>query len=197
MNYLAHAYLSFNNPGIMVGNTISDFVKGRKKFDYPDLIQKGITLHRSIDRFTDNHPVTSQAKEIFRPVYRLYSGAFIDVVYDHFLAIDSNEFTEKSLLDFSQQVYTNLDTHYEWLPAKFSMMLPYMKEQNWLYNYRTNGGTEKSFGGLVRRAKYLNESDTAFELFETNYQLLREYYRQFWPDVKSFALQELQHLIAS
>jgi acyl carrier protein phosphodiesterase len=197
MNYLAHAYLSFNNPGIMVGNTISDFVKGRKKFDYPDLIQKGITLHRSIDRFTDNHPVTAQAKEIFRPVYRLYSGAFIDVVYDHFLAIDSNEFTEKSLLDFSQQVYTNLDTHYEWLPAKFSMMLPYMKEQNWLYNYRTNGGTEKSFGGLVRRAKYLNESDTAFELYETNYQLLREYYRQFWPDVKSFALQELQHLIAS
>ncbi len=35
MNYLAHAYLSFNDPEILVGNMISDFVKGKKKFDYP------------------------------------------------------------------------------------------------------------------------------------------------------------------
>jgi acyl carrier protein phosphodiesterase len=35
MNYLAHAYLSFNDPEILVGNMISDFVKGKKKFDSP------------------------------------------------------------------------------------------------------------------------------------------------------------------
>ena len=33
MNYLAHAYLSFNDPEILVGNMISDFVKGKKKAD--------------------------------------------------------------------------------------------------------------------------------------------------------------------
>src|SRR6202008_4422095 len=100
MNFLAHAYLSFDQPEILVGNMISDFVKGKKKFDYPANIQKGIALHRFIDSFTDEHEATKEAKEVFRPAYRLYSGAFVDVVYDHFLATDENEFTEDSLLSF-------------------------------------------------------------------------------------------------
>ncbi|KAF0239868.1 MAG: hypothetical protein FD183_1294 [Chitinophagaceae bacterium] len=49
MNYLAHAYLSFNEPSILLGNMISDYVKGKKQYDYPLLIQKGIHLHRAID----------------------------------------------------------------------------------------------------------------------------------------------------
>ena len=60
MNYLAHAYLSFNDPEILVGNMISDFVKGKKKFDYPLRIQAGIMLHRIIDEFTDGHPATRE-----------------------------------------------------------------------------------------------------------------------------------------
>ncbi|HEY8657933.1 MAG TPA: hypothetical protein VIL78_02790, partial [Hanamia sp.] len=87
MNYLAHAFLSFNNADILTGNMISDFVKGKAKFDYPGEIQKGIHLHRLIDSFTDSHEVTARAKKFFRPQYRLYSGAFVDIVYDHFLAI--------------------------------------------------------------------------------------------------------------
>ena len=46
MNYLAHAYLSFDDAEILTGNIISDFVKGKKKFDYPSRIQAGIKLHR-------------------------------------------------------------------------------------------------------------------------------------------------------
>ena len=44
MNYLAHACLSFEDPDILTGNMISDFVKGRKKSDYPERIRMGITL---------------------------------------------------------------------------------------------------------------------------------------------------------
>ena len=65
MNYLAHAYLSFNKPGILAGNMISDFVKGKRKYDYPEEIQHGIAVHREIDRFTDAHSITKEAKEIF------------------------------------------------------------------------------------------------------------------------------------
>jgi acyl carrier protein phosphodiesterase len=187
MNYLAHAYLSFNDPGILVGNMISDFVKGKKKFDYPERIQQGIALHRDIDHFTDTHEATREAKNVFRPDYRLYSGAFVDVVYDHFLATDENEFTEKSLLGFSQGVYAVLDQHLENLAPRFNLMYPYMKQHNWLYNYRTRWGIEKSLGGVVRRAAYLEESDTAFRLFEKHYQPLQECYRHFWAAIKPFA----------
>ncbi len=182
MNFLAHAYLSFCDPEILVGNIISDFVKGRKKFDYPARIQAGIMLHRTIDTFTDDHPATRAAKEYFRPLYRLYSGAFIDVVYDHFLANDPAEFSEVSLLGFSQQVYASLEDHKAWLPPAFATMFPYMRSQNWLFSYRTRRGTEQSFGGIVRRAAYLSESASAAQLFQQYYQPLQECYRQFWKD---------------
>ena len=187
MNYLAHAYLSFNDEEILVGNLVSDFVKGKKKFDYKKGIQKGITLHRAIDTFTDSHEATKIAKEIFRPCYRLYSGAFVDVVYDHFLATDVSEFNEESLKEFSENVYKIVDQHINELPERFARMFPYMKSQNWLFNYRTRWGTESSFGGVVRRARYLEESETAASLFEEHYDALKQYYQAFFPDVKLFA----------
>lgn len=197
MNYLAHAYLSFNEPEIVVGNMISDFIKGKKKFDYPPAIQQGIQLHRDIDQFTDQHEVTRQVKEVFKPNYRLYSGAFADIVYDFYLANDKSAFTDDSLFDFSQQVYSILDIYKEFFPASFAQMYPYMKKQNWLYNYRLRSGMEKSFGGLVRRAIYLTESDTAFRLFEENNEILGTYYRSFFPDLKNFSFMRLQEIRSS
>jgi acyl carrier protein phosphodiesterase len=187
MNYLAHAYLSFGDEQVLVGNLISDFVKGKSKFNYPEGIQRGIILHRAIDTYTDGHVVTKMAKEIFRPSYRLYSGAFMDVVYDHFLATDPREFSENSLYQFSTNIYDVLDRHSKFLPHRFAAMFPYMRTQNWLFNYRTIWGTESSFGGLVRRARYLQESNSACSLFEENYQILQHFYQAFFPDLKSFA----------
>ena len=197
MNYLAHAFLSFRNPQILVGNMISDFVKGKKKEDYPDLIKKGIMLHRAIDNFTDLHETTTFAKQFFRPHYRLYSGAFVDVVYDHFLANDSNEFNNNQLMEFSQQTYAVLDQYNTYLPEGFSNTLPYMKKQNWLYNYQYRWGIQNSFGGLVYRATYLTESKKAFEVFENHYNELRECYDAFFPDVKKMAWQHLQSVLSA
>jgi acyl carrier protein phosphodiesterase len=137
MNYLAHAWLSFHEPEITVGNMISDFVKGKKQFEFPAGIQRGIRLHRAIDQFTDSHIATRQLKEFFRPHYRLYSGAFADVVYDHFLANDKNEFPSmEALKAFSFGTYQTLDKHFSLLPAGFQKLFPYMRSQDWLFNYR-------------------------------------------------------------
>lgn len=187
MNFLAHAYLSFGQPEILVGNMISDFVKGKKQFDYPAGIQAGITLHRAIDQFTDDHPATRAAKKIFQPYYRLYSAAFVDVVYDHFLANDVEEFTESSLHAFSLEVYEVLNHHNGSLPQTFAGIFPYMKQHNWLFHYRVKKGIENSFGGVVRRSLYLTDYNTAYRLFEEHYDELQQYYRQFFPAVKEFA----------
>ena len=196
MNYLAHAYLSFNNPEILVGNMISDYIKGKKQFDYPMSIQKGIKLHRFIDQFTDNHEVTHQLKSFFRPHYRLYSGAFADVVYDHFLANDTNQFpTETELKEFAAQTYQLLEPWSAFFPPPFQHMFPYMKAQDWLYNYRYTWAMEKSFGGVVRRAAYLTESKVAFELFNTYYDEMQVCYTAFFPDLKKNTSLHLQDLL--
>ena len=193
MNYLAHAYLSFHKPGILVGNMISDFVKGRVQFDFPERIQKGITLHRAIDEFTDFHPVTQVAKSYFRPAYRLYSGAFVDIMYDHFLALDENEFaTPGHLFNFADETYRLLNQETAFFPARFAGMYPYMKSQNWLYNYRTEEGMRNSFAGLVRRAAYINDSSTAFDIFLKHYDALQTQYSLFFPELKSFVKSWLE-----
>jgi acyl carrier protein phosphodiesterase len=187
MNYLAHAYLSFRKPEILLGNMISDYVKGKSKFDYSEGIQRGIAIHRAIDEFTDNHPATREAKEFFRPVYRLYSGAFIDVVYDYFLAKDNLEFPADTLVNFSAEVYAVLQDNIAALPEKFQQLFPYMKKYDWLSNYQHTWGIERSFQGLTRRARYIDESDSAFAIFLQHYQALEKCYNAFLPEVKQFA----------
>ncbi|MBC7826479.1 MAG: DUF479 domain-containing protein [Chitinophagaceae bacterium] len=194
MNYLAHAYLSFNQPDILAGNMISDFVKGKKKFNYTSGIQRGIALHRAIDEFTDSHAATKAARTFFQPSYGLYSAVFMDVVYDHFLAIDPEEFTDSSLNDFSYGVYGLLDDYKDIFPDKFRIMYPYMKQYNWLYNYKTTMGIQRSFEGISHRALYISESSTAFRLFNENYGELRKYYAAFFPSLKKFAFDAMQSL---
>lgn len=177
---------------------ISDFVKGKTKFNFSTEIQKGIQLHRNIDAFTDNHSATKEAKKIFKSSVGLYAGAFIDVVYDHFLALDKNEFsTPESLNIFTQKTYSMLIQDYDVLPAIFQQMLLKMKEQNWLYNYQFLWGLEKSFEGVVRRSKYLNSSEEVFILFNSNYDIFKEHYYSFINDVKSYAFNEYNKLISS
>jgi acyl carrier protein phosphodiesterase len=197
MNYLAHAYLSFNHPRILVGNMISDFVKGKDQFTYERQIQLGIRLHRQIDAFTDSHPATAEAKEFFRPDYRLYSGAIVDVLYDHFLANDTNCFaTPARLQAFAQDVYGTLTVARDELPQRFSAVLPHMRSQNWLYRYRTREGITHSLEGLVRRAAYIDDPTAAIRIFGNRRDQLQVCYEAFIGDVKSFANEAFGQLLS-
>ncbi|MCU0334601.1 MAG: ACP phosphodiesterase [Chitinophagaceae bacterium] len=187
---LAHAYLSPGGAEVLTGNMISDFVKGRTQYDYPAGIRHGIRLHRSIDRFTDEHAATREAKQVFRPAYRLYAGAFVDVVYDHFLANDRQHFSsDEALYAFTRQAYAALSSQQAWLPPRFALMLQPMQQHNWLYNYQYAWGIEKSFGGLVHRSRYLTESATAFQLFQQHYALLQQCYHAFMPALYQLVLE--------
>ncbi|MFT3825932.1 MAG: ACP phosphodiesterase [Chitinophagaceae bacterium] len=196
MNYLGHAYLSFSYPSVLAGNMISDYVKGKKKFDYPSDVQVGINLHRYIDTFTDSHPATKTARQVFKADYGLYSGAFVDVLYDHFLANDPAEFTEPSLAQFAQQTYRQLDNFTGLFPEKFGRMFPYMKQHDWLYHYRELGGMQRSFEGLAHRSAYITESATAYKLFIDNYDMLQQCYNGFFSEIKQYTWNTLQSFLA-
>jgi acyl carrier protein phosphodiesterase len=196
VNYLAHAYLSFGEPEILAGNLISDFVKGKKKFDYSPGIQKGIMLHRAIDEFTDTHQATREAKLFFKPDYGLYAGAFIDVVYDHFLANDEKEFPdERKLAVFTQKTYGQLVSYEPVFPEKFRRFFYYMRLQDWLYHYRFRAGINNSFAGLVRRAAYIQQHEAASVVFEKHFSELKVCYEIFFPGLKHFAYDMLQKLM--
>ncbi len=194
MNYLAHAYLSFGDPQVVTGNLISDFVKGRKKYDYPPRILAGIELHRAIDSYTDTHPINKEISAIFRPVYGLYSSAFVDIVYDHFVALEIATNGDAHLLNFSEEVYSSVDKYVHMLPDSFNNIFPFMKEYNWLYNYQYGWGIEKSIAGLVHRAKYMSDSKSAFRLFENKYDEFKRAYEAFFPGLRAFSLEKFSDI---
>ena len=192
MNYLAHAYLSFGDAEILAGNIFSDFIKGKKKFDFPHRIQLGIDLHRSIDQFTDDHSATAKAKQFFKPAYGLYASAFVDVVYDHFLANDKQTFAANELELFADSTYRELRQSEGLFPERFRVMFHYMELQNWLYNYKFQEGIFRSFGGLVRRAKYMDDPQPACEILVRHYEDLSGCYKEFFPELRAFALRRFE-----
>lgn len=180
---------------MLTGNMISDFVKGKKKFNYTEGVQRGISLHRAIDEYTDRHSLTLEAKKLFKPSYGLYAGAFMDIVYDHFLANDRNEFTDdEALLQFSREVYQQLSTHSDSFPEKFQQVFFYMREQNWLYHYQWKQAIFNSFKGLVRRAKFIQDAQPACQVLEDHYEELSVFYAGFFPDLKKFAFAKWKEL---
>ncbi|MBC9931394.1 ACP phosphodiesterase [Chitinophaga qingshengii] len=194
MNYLAHAYLSFHQPALITGNLIADYVKGRQQLAlYSPAIQQGIRIHRAIDTFTDQHPVTSRAKSFFRPACGLYSGVFTDLVYDHFLALDSSRFPGETLYDFATEVYDVINHQEETLPERFLDMFSYMQQYNWLYNYRNDNGMERAFRGVSSRAKGLESSPAViFAVFLEHYEALRDCYQAFFPALQTHVENLLQ-----
>ena len=85
MNYLAHAFLSFGQDEILIGNFIGDFVKGKMIDTYPKGVRQGIRLHREIDKFTDTHPLVKASQSYLRPTFGHYSTVITDIFFDYFL----------------------------------------------------------------------------------------------------------------
>ncbi|RFS22431.1 DUF479 domain-containing protein [Chitinophaga silvatica] len=196
MNHLAHAYLSFRQPALITGNLIADFVKGRAQLSaYAPDIQYGITIHRAIDTFTDQHPVTHKAKRYFTPSCGLYSGVFVDLIYDHFLATDPERFTDDSLRQFAKYVYSVINERKSELPETFLRMFKSMEEFNWLYNYHYIDGIFRSMRGIAMRAQYLDtDPNIIYAVFMEHYEGLKLCYQEFFPDlqkhVENLLLQE-------
>jgi acyl carrier protein phosphodiesterase len=78
MNFLAHIYLSGENDHIKIGNFMADSIRGHSYENYL-MILKGILLHRSIDSFTDMHPVYRKSKHRLHEKYGHYSGVIMDI----------------------------------------------------------------------------------------------------------------------
>ncbi|MFY7652930.1 MAG: ACP phosphodiesterase [Chitinophagaceae bacterium] len=185
MNYLGHAFFSLGNAEILAGQIIGDYVKGKQQYNYAPNIQKGIALHRLIDAFTDNHWAGKEAIQLFKPYANRYAPAFTDIVWDYFLANDTQFFfTEHHLNLFAQRSYQQLAAYQPVFPSNFQGMFNSMQQHNWLYNYRTLFGMEKSFQGLIYRASGNIDFPTVFNGFVNQIPAFQQLYKALIPDVK-------------
>ncbi|OHX65879.1 acyl carrier protein phosphodiesterase [Flammeovirga pacifica] len=191
MNYLAHLYLSKDDQEEMFGNFLGDFVKG-KKLDYlPQKVEKGVRLHRLIDEYTDQHPVTKEIQNRLRPNAGRFSLIVVDIYYDHFLAKHWTSFEKQiDLYAFAHQFYDHPYWNKDWVPQKALDMYPYMKSYDWLNVYANLSGMEKVFSGMQRRIKNRAELSKAAGWLEEDYQFYQKHFFDFFPDLVNFTKQQ-------
>jgi len=187
MNFLAHLYLSGNNPEVMVGNFIGDFVKGRDLTSiFGKGIANGIVLHRDIDDFTDHHPVVKQSKNILWTTYRHYSAVIVDIFYDHFLAANWKSYSTESLDNYAANSYQIISDYRDILPERVNQMLPYMMRGNWLVNYSKIEGIQQALTGMSRRAAFESKMQEATSDLTRHYPEFQKQFDKFFPELKNF-----------
>ncbi len=191
MNYLAHIYLSGDNDAVKIGNFISDFIRGNKYKEYPKAIQKGILLHRKIDSFTDENPIVRKSKRRLHNRYKHYSGIIIDIIFDHFLAKNWQQFSDISLVDYEKHFLELLEQNFEILPVKVQQIFPYMKEQKWLSSYATLEGIEKVLKGVNKRTKGKSKMNLAIKDLKILYADFEQDFTLFFKELQAFVKENL------
>ena len=186
MNFLAHIYLSGDNDLMKIGNFMADGIHGKHFDTFPMEIQKGIILHRSIDTFTDTHPIFRQSTKRLHANYHHYSGIIVDIFYDHFLAKNWNKYSDEKLEDYVEHFYRSLNDNYEFLNEKTQKILPYLIQQNWLLSYQTIEGIENVLVKMDNRMK--RDSNMRFSVTE-----LRTYYSEFEEEFTTFFEELIVH----
>ena len=185
MNFLAHLFLSGQPSELMVGNFIADSVKGNAMSDFSEGIQKGIILHRAIDSFTDSHADMQKSKERLRPRYKKYAPVITDIFYDHFLAVNWQDYSAVSLRDYTNKVYTYLGEHYSIFPQRSKQFYDYMIKYDILFAYTKLEGIEKVMQGMSRRAHFISGMETATEELEKHYKDFEIEFQSFFPELQS------------
>ena len=195
MNFLAHLYLSKDNKNILIGNFISDAVKGKKYLNYPSEIKAGILLHREIDHFTDTHPIVKKSMHRLHARYRHYDGVIIDILYDHFLAKNWANYSKTPLEVYAKDVYTFLNENIETFPEELQKLLPSMIKYNWLVNYASLEGIERVLNGMNKKTKGISQMDLAIEDLKIHYTEFEEDFTTFFKEIETFTDLKTQYLM--
>lgn len=195
MNFLAHLYLSGDNDRIKIGNFMGDGIRGRDYENFHYDVKIGILLHREIDTFTDSHEIFRKSKHRFAIKYNHFSGIITDMIYDHFLCKNWKNYSEEPLESFTQNFYDSLLCHYDELNEKTKGILPYLKTQNWLYNYQFLDELEVILGQMDNRFKMeSNMKESVLEL-KNDYELFETEFTLFFEELEQFTTQKRIELI--
>lgn len=191
MNYLAHAYLSFGQDEVLVGNFIGDFVKGKMMNTFPRKVQNGIRLHREIDKYTDTHPLVRAGQSYLRPKFRLYSTVITDIYFDYFLAKNWDRYSDIPLEEFVQNTFETMKHYRQLFPDRFVNMFQWMVEENWLLHYQEIEGIRKTLTGMSRRTRFESKMEIAHLNLMEKEDEFQVIFLAFFKDLETFAQQKL------
>lgn len=190
MNYLAHIYLSGDSEDIQLGNFIGDYVKGRNYEKYDRAIQQGILLHRKIDSYTDAHHAVRTCNTLFRPNYGKYAGIVSDMLFDHMLASNWNEYASLSLRAFTHNFHSTLVANYTKLPLQAQKIVPFLIQKRRLESYASQEGIAASLTAMSKHTTLPNHTSFAIEVLNKEFETIDKLFREFMQEIIGFVETE-------
>jgi len=194
MNYLAHIYLSNEDPLVTIGNFIADKVKGKDYKTYNPSVQTGILLHRHIDTYTDSHKIVRQSTKRLHETYGHYSGVIVDIFYDHFLAKYWHKYSNTDLDIYVNNFYDLLQDHYDILPLGIKKIIPSLTTKNWLMNYESKAGISRVLKGMETRIARPSNIGNAIVELDLFYDDFKHEFFSFFVDLIHFSKTKLIEL---
>jgi len=156
MNFLAHALLAGDDPALVVGGVVGDWIKGPLPAGLPPDLARGVALHRAIDSHAETHPAFRRSRARVSAGRRRYAGVLVDIFYDHLLAVAWEQHHPQALAGFADDVYRRIDERLHDLPAGAHFALRLMREQDWLSGYADIAGMADVLARMARRARQPN-----------------------------------------
>lgn len=182
MNYLAHTLLGGPTAADKAGALLGDFVKGTLPGVLPAELAFGVALHRSVDTFTDAHPLFARSRERISPARRRYAGIIVDMFYDHLLAQNWRTLGQGHLGEFAQSVYAALRQYQQWLPPRLANAAAHMQASDWLTAYRELSAVRGAIDSMATyRLRQPNSLAGAVDELVADYAGFEADFLQFWP----------------
>jgi acyl carrier protein phosphodiesterase len=187
MNYLGHLFLSGNDKALMMANLYGDFFKGSHYEILPEVVEKGVHLHRDIDSFIDHHPIT---RAVLKPLYDLLpkvAPIALDLYFDHLLAKNWSMYHRQPLdefvADFFDYALQVKNQHFKeknfTYPREYLELLQIIHSSRWLTRYAQLEGIEFACSGLSQRINFPNNLNEGPTIFVENEALISASFHQY------------------
>lgn len=188
MNFLAHLHLAEPTPESRLGNLLGDFVKGLPWDDrYAGGVWRGIMEHRHVDAFTDSHESWKRSRDLLPKGLRRYAGIVVDIYYDFFLHRHWSDFSpEEPISDFIESSHSDLISILSTAPPPAREAIRAMISQEWLTEYATLDGIDRTLRRVSHRSPILRSIFDASAALAGHLPDMEEHFLTFYPDLLAY-----------
>ena len=172
----------------MIGALLGDVIKGPLKGEYPESWERGIQLHRSIDAYTDSHPLIIACYNQFPKKYRRFCGIMLDVAFDHFLNKHWRQFHPQTIDNFATDIYQLLIEAS--LPRCAQSKSSRIIEYDLLSNYQHWDFILNVIAAIGQRLSVANPLADSGNILTELYPQIAEVFFDFYPLLQQFVLQK-------
>ena len=171
---------------------MGDFVKGPLGDDHPPRLRRGIELHRRIDSFARDQEHFNRSRLRLGPEFGLYRGILVDLYYDHFLAVNWDQWSGEPLTAYLKRVRLLVEVKRSLLPERLQTMVPLIFE-DLLPSYREPAGVGRALERMARRVKRSNPLAGGGAELVRHYAGLQQDFLGFLPAAQAFAVKFIEN----